>query len=126
MSTKRNIWKEYDLITEQWSPRVVADANGQSVKLAKIENNLVWHSHENEDEIFLIMKGSVTIQYRDRDDVVLNEGDIHTVPKGVEHNPLANSECWVMLFEPQETAHTGNVKSDKTRSVEEQLASIDS
>ncbi|MBL1406690.1 MAG: cupin [Hyphomicrobiales bacterium] len=125
MSTKRNIWKEFDLITEQWSPRVVADANGQSVKLAKIENQLVWHSHEKEDEIFLIMKGSVTIQYRDRDDVVLNEGDIHTVPKGVEHNPLASGECWVMLFEPKETAHTGNVQSDKTRSVEEQRASID-
>lgn len=126
MSTKRNIWKEYDTITEQWSPRVVADANGQSVKIAKIENDLVWHSHENEDEVFLIMKGSVTIQYRDRDDVILNEGDIHTVPKGVEHNPLAAEECWVMLFEPQETAHTGNVQSDKTRSVEEQRASIDS
>lgn len=125
MSTKRNIWEEYNAITEQWSPRVIADANGQSVKLAKIENDLVWHSHENEDEIFLIMKGSVTIQYRNRDDVVLNEGDIHTVPKGVEHNPVADKECWVMLFEPQETAHTGDVQSDKTRSNEEQRASID-
>lgn len=126
MATKRNIWEEYDKVTKQWSPRVIADANGQSVKLAKIENELVWHSHENEDEIFLIMKGSVTIQYRDRDNVVLNEGDIHTVPKGVEHNPLASAECWVMLFEPQETAHTGNVRSHKTRSVAEQRASIDS
>lgn len=125
MPVKRNIWEEYDKVAQQWSPRVIADANGQSVKLAKIENELVWHSHENEDEIFLIMKGSVTIQYRDREDVVLNEGDIHTVPKGVEHNPLAKGECWVMLFEPQETAHTGNVQSDKTRSVEEQRASID-
>lgn len=109
-------------MSEHWSPRTVAEANGQSVKLAKISGEFDWHHHAGEDEIFMVMKGSVTIQYKDRDDMVLNEGDIHTVPMGIEHCPKTDEECWIILFEPNETAHTGNVVTDKTKSIEEQRA----
>lgn len=122
---KSNIWSSYDSIHDHWSPKVVADANGQSVKLAKLLGELTWHDHTNEDEVFLVLKGSVTIQYKDRDDVTLNEGDIHTVPKGVLHNPVAQDECWIVLFEPTETAHTGNVIMEKTKSIEAQRSHLD-
>lgn len=110
-----NIDREFAQITDYWSPRVVADVNDQSVKLAKLKGEFVWHDHQDEDELFFIIKGSLTIRYRDRDDVVLNAGDMHVVPKGVEHNPLAEDECWVMLFEPAETKHTGDVVVDGTK-----------
>jgi mannose-6-phosphate isomerase-like protein (cupin superfamily) len=168
-SPKRNVHKELDNVTEHWFPRVIADANGQSVKVAKIKGNLTWHSHKDEDEVFFILKGkpccwtsiqdaqtrfeftwtsnplkpghcglnlcyhqhpllpsalcpvgSVVIEYRDRPNVELNEGDIHTVPMGVEHNPVAAEECWLMLFEPMATKHTGDTVSPLTRTVEEQ------
>ncbi|MCX2723645.1 cupin domain-containing protein [Roseibium salinum] len=120
-----NIDKEFAQITDHWSPRVVADVNGQSVKLAKLKGEFVWHDHEDEDELFFIVKGSLTIRYRDRDDVVLNAGDMHVVPKGVEHNPIAAEECWVMLFEPAETKHTGNVVVEGTRTAAQQRAHLD-
>ncbi|WP_428647607.1 cupin domain-containing protein [Roseibium sp.] len=119
-----NIDKEFAEITDYWSPRVVADVNDQSVKLAKLKGEFVWHDHENEDELFFIVKGSLTIRYRDRDDVVLNVGDMHVVPKGVEHNPLAADECWVMLFEPAETKHTGDVVVEGTKTAAQQRAHL--
>ncbi len=119
-----NIDREYAEITDYWSPRVVADVNGQSVKLAKLKGEFVWHDHKDEDELFFIVRGSLTIRYRDRDDVVLNAGDMHVVPRGVEHNPLAEDECWVMLFEPAETKHTGDVVVEGTRSVADQRAHL--
>ncbi len=119
-----NIDREYAEITDYWSPRVVADVNGQSVKLAKLKGEFVWHDHKDEDELFFIVRGSLTIRYRDRDDVVLNAGDMHVVPRGVEHNPLAEDECWVMLFEPAETKHTGDVVVKGTRSVADQRAHL--
>ncbi|MES0879919.1 cupin domain-containing protein [Roseibium sp. SCP14] len=119
-----NVDREFAQITDYWSPRVVADVNDQSVKLAKLKGEFVWHDHENEDELFFVVKGSLTIQYRDRDDVVLGAGDMHVVPKGVEHNPIAKDECWVMLFEPAETKHTGDVVVDGTKSAAEQRAHL--
>lgn len=96
-----NLDREFGQITDYWSPRVVADVNNQSVKLAKLKGEFVWHDHADEDELFFIVKGSLTIQYRDREDVVLSAGELHVVPKGVEHNPLAENECWVMLLNLQ-------------------------
>jgi mannose-6-phosphate isomerase-like protein (cupin superfamily) len=125
MTGVRNIWSALDAIDEHWSPRVVADANGQSVKVAKLLGELVWHHHAEEDEIFLVLRGSLSIRYRDRPDITLREGDIHTVPRGVEHNPRAEEECWIVLFEPAETAHTGNVVHERTRSITEQRSQID-
>jgi mannose-6-phosphate isomerase-like protein (cupin superfamily) len=119
-----NIDREFAKVTDYWSPRVVADVNNQSVKLAKLKGEFVWHDHEDEDELFFIVKGSLTIRYRDRDDVVLSPGDMHVVPKGVEHNPLAKDECWVMLFEPAETKHTGDVVVEGTKSAAQQRAHL--
>lgn len=119
-----NIDREFAQISDYWSPRVVADVNDQSVKLAKLKGEFVWHDHEDEDELFFIVKGSLTIQYRDREDVVLNAGDMHVVPKGIQHNPIAESECWVMLFEPAETKHTGDVVTEGTRSPADQRAHL--
>ena len=122
--TVRNVFETYDAIDEHWSPRAVAAANGQLVKVCRIKGEFVWHHHEMEDEIFLVLKGSLTIRYRDRDDVVLGEGDIHTVPKGVEHMPVCEEEVMCLLFEPGETAHTGNVTADITKSIEAQSAHL--
>ena len=119
-----NLDKEFALITDFWSPRVVADVNDQCVKLAKLKGEFVWHDHENEDELFFVVKGSLTIRYRDRDDVVLGAGDMHVVPKGIEHNPIAAEECWVMLFEPAETKHTGDVVVEGTKSAAQQRAHL--
>ena len=112
---------EFAQIREHWSPRVIARVNDQYVKLAKLKGEFVWHDHAQEDELFFIVKGQLQMQYEDRT-ITLNEGDMHVVPRGVQHNPVAEQECWVMLVEPVETKHTGDVIADKTRSLGEQLA----
>ncbi|MEF3135008.1 MULTISPECIES: cupin domain-containing protein [Rhizobium] len=115
---------EYAEVTEHWSPRVIADLNGQSVKLAKVKGQLAWHSHRDEDELFLIWKGSLTIEYRDRPHVHLSAGDFHVVPRGVEHNPVAPEECWIVLFEPSQTKHTGDVVTEKTKTLDAQRSHL--
>ena len=88
--------------------------------LAKLKGEFVWHDHAGEDELFFIVKGELEMQY-ETGSVTLSEGAVHVVPKGVRHNPVAAEECWVMLVEPVETKHTGDIIADKTRSIEEQL-----
>lgn len=110
---KINLMQKFDLFSEQWSPKVVADLNGQQVKLAKIEGELPWHFHENEDELFMVVKGSMILKLREKE-VRLNEGELFVVPKGVEHQPVAEQEALIMLFEPAETAHTGNIECEQT------------
>ncbi len=124
--SKKNIFEVYENIVEFWSPNAVAEANGQLVKVCKIKGELVWHHHESEDEIFLVLKGQLTIQYRDRANVILRPGDIHTVPRGVEHNPQCDDEVMMLLIEPGETAHTGNVVTDITKSIGAQRAHLSS
>lgn len=121
-----NIEQEFEAIADYWSPRVVADVNGQCVKLAKLKGEFVWHDHADEDELFFVVKGGLTIRYRDREDAVLSTGDLHVVPKGVQHNPIAQDECWVMLFEPAETKHTGEVIVEGTKSAAQQRAHLQS
>jgi len=121
---KTNLDAAFGQLTEFWSPRVVAAANGQYVKVAKVKGEFVWHAHAAEDEFFLVRRGELTIRYRDRPDVILREGDFHVVPKGVEHNPLAREECWVVLVEPTRTKHTGETISDMTKSIEQQAAPL--
>jgi len=121
---KHNIFDTFENIAEYWSPHAVAEANGQLVKIAKLKGEFVWHDHKEEDEVFLVLKGELTIRYRDREDVVLGPGDIHTVPKGVEHCPVCADEVMCLLFEPGETAHTGNVVADLTKSIDEQRANL--
>lgn len=117
---------EFSAITEYWSPRVVAELNGQYMKLAKVKGELVWHAHSEEDELFLIHKGCLTLKFRDRSDVVLKAGEFYVVPKGVEHFPVAEDETWVILLEPAATKHTGDTPSARSKSIEAQRAHLNS
>ncbi len=111
---KINLKQKFSLFDEYWTPKIIGELNGQYVKLAKVKGEMVWHKHDKEDELFLIIKGSLTIKLREKD-VELNEGDVFIVPKGVEHLPVAKDEVHLLLFEPKSTAHTGNVKSHLTK-----------
>jgi len=107
-------------LTELWSPRVVGELDDAYVKVAKVHGSLAWHSHDNEDEMFLILKGRLRIEM-ENGSVELDEGQMFVVPKGVRHNPVAENECHILLIERKTTLHTGDVKTDKTRSLAEQL-----
>lgn len=100
-------------LTEHWSPRLVAELNGQQVKLAKFQGAFVWHHHEAEDELFLVHRGRFRMEFRDRV-VELAAGDLIVVPRGVEHRPVADEEVEVILFEPAGTLNTGNVRNERT------------
>ncbi|WP_088346103.1 MULTISPECIES: cupin domain-containing protein [Rhodomicrobium] len=115
-----NFARELEQVTDYWSPRVVGRVNDQYVKVAKLKGELVWHKHDAEDELFYIVKGRLVIQYEDKA-VTLNQGDFHVVPKGVMHNPVAEEECWIALIETVTTAHTGDVVTERTKSLEDQL-----
>jgi len=107
-------------LTELWSPRVVAEVDDAYVKVAKVQGSLAWHSHDREDELFLVLDGHLRIELEDGT-VELDAGDMFVVPKGVRHNPVAEQECLLMLIERKSTLHTGNVVTEKTRSLSEQL-----
>lgn len=111
---KINLQQKFDLFSSHWSPKIVGELNGQHVKLVKFDGEFVWHHHEHEDEMFFVMKGSFRMEYRDRT-VVLNENEFLIVPRGVEHRPVADSEVWVMLFEPAGTLNTGNTEGELTK-----------
>ena len=108
-----NIKEKLSLFSEQWTPKKIGELNGQQLLVAKIEGEFIWHAHENEDELFMIIKGSLIIEFRDKT-IELNEGEIYIIPKGVEHKPIAKEEVHVLLFEPLDIKHTGNVISDVT------------
>ena len=110
---KLNVKQKLESFSDQWSPKIIAELNNQQVKLAKLEGEFIWHSHENEDELFYILKGKLVIEFRDRTEV-LNEGDMLVIPAGVEHKPFAEKEVHVMLFEPKETKHTGDIDHPRT------------
>ena len=114
---KVNIAEKLSRFTEHFQPRLVGELNGQHVKVAKLQGEFVWHHHEAEDEMFLVVHGSMTLQVRDRDgvlNVVLNKGELFIVPRGVEHRPMAAEECHIMLFEPAGTLNTGNLRNERT------------
>ncbi len=98
---------------EYWSPKVVGELNGQLVKLAKLKGEFVWHHHKEEDELFMVIKGELTIRLKDQT-IQLKKGQFFIIPKGVEHLPIAKEECHVMLFEPKSVLNTGNVINEKT------------
>ena len=108
-----NVMEKFDLFQDQWSPKVIADLNGQQVKLAKIQGEFVWHDHAEEDELFYVIKGELRMLFRDGEKLI-KAGEIIVVPKGVEHKPIAEEEVWVMLFEPAATKHTGDVETELT------------
>ena len=107
-------------LTELWSPRVVAEVDDAYVKVAKVQGSLAWHSHDDEDELFLVLDGHLRIEMDDTS-VELGEGELFVVPKGVRHNPVAEKECLLLLIERKSTLHTGTTVTDKTRSVADQL-----
>jgi mannose-6-phosphate isomerase-like protein (cupin superfamily) len=107
-------------LDELWSPRIVAELDDTYVKVAKVHGSLAWHSHDNEDELFYVLKGRLRIEM-ESGSVDLNEGELFVVPKGVRHNPVAEDECHILLIERKSTQHTGDVKTDRTRSLADQL-----
>jgi len=108
-----NLSQKLDLFHEHWSPRIVGELNDSYVKLAKLQGEFVWHQHENEDELFLVVKGKLQIKLRDRD-LWINAGEFVIIPKGVEHCPVADEEVQVLLLEPKSTLNTGDVQNERT------------
>ena len=111
---KVNLREKFDLFSERWSPKIVGELNGQQVKLVKFLGPFVWHHHDNEDELFFVVKGRFRMEFRDRH-VWLEEGEFLIVPRGVEHRPVAEEEAQVLLFEPATTLNTGNVRNERTK-----------
>jgi len=116
---KVNLSEKLSLFTEYWSPKIAGELNGQQVKLVKFLGEFVWHHHDAEDELFLVIRGSFRMDYRDGEGRVqaidLHEGEFLIVPRGLEHRPVADREVQVMLFEPASTLNTGNVRSERTK-----------
>ena len=110
---KVNLTEKFGLFDEYWSPKIVGELNGQHVKLAKLKGEFIWHHHEVEDELFLVIKGQLVLKLKEKD-VVLEEGEFFIVPRGVEHKPVAKEEAHVLLFEPVSTLNTGNVRNERT------------
>jgi mannose-6-phosphate isomerase-like protein (cupin superfamily) len=115
MSQSRvNLAEKFSLFDERWSPKIVGELNGQHVKLVKLLGEFVWHHHDDEDELFLVVKGRFRMEYRDREEWI-EAGEFVVVPRGVEHRPVAEEEAHVMLFEPAGTVNTGNATGRMTQ-----------
>ena len=110
---KINLAKKLARFSECWSPRIVGELNGQHVKIAKLKGEFIWHHHEEEDELFLVIKGKMIIHLRDRT-VELSEGEFFIVPRGIEHKPAAEEETHILVFEPTSTLNTGNIRNERT------------
>ena len=110
---KVNLTRKFSLFSETWRPKIVAELNDAYVKVVKLKGEFVWHHHETEDELFYVVKGSLTIRLRDGE-IHLREGELVVIPKGVEHLPVASEEAHVVLIEPKSTLNTGNVRSERT------------
>ena len=110
---KINLAEKFGLFTETWSPRILAELNGQHVKLARLEGEFVWHSHEEEDELFLVVEGELRLLFRDGE-VLLGPGELCVVPRGVEHKPVAEKQVQVLLLEPASTVNTGTAGGPRT------------
>lgn len=110
---KVDLNEKFSLFTEHWNPKIVGELNGQYVKIAKLEGEFIWHQHEAEDELFLVIKGELTIKLRDGD-IDLKEGQFFIVPRGVEHLPVAENEAHVLLFEPKSVLNTGDKRNERT------------
>ena len=110
-----NIMNKFSLFNEEWTPKIIGELNEQYVKVCKLKDDFVWHSHKNEDELFMVFKGTLLIDFRDGETVEVNEGEILIIPKGVEHKPHTNGEIvFNLLFEPKTTLHTGDIETEMT------------
>ena len=117
---KVNLREKFALFSEHWSPKIVGDLNRQQVKLVKFQGSFVWHHHDDEDELFLVIQGRFPMEFRDHS-VALEEGEFLIVPRGVEHRPVADEEVWVLLFEPATTLNTGNTTGELTVATPDRL-----
>ena len=110
-----NVMNKFSLFDEKWTPKIIGELNSQYVKVCKLQDDFVWHSHKNEDELFMVFKGTLFIDFRDGRTVEIKEGEILIIPKGVEHRPHTNGEIvFNLLFEPMETLHTGDFDTERT------------
>ncbi len=109
-----NFQEKFTKITEQWTPRVIAEMNNNQFKIARIQGEFIWHKHEETDEVFIIIEGTMQLEFRDGT-VLLEEGEMYVVPKGVEHKPVSQNECKILMIEPKGTTNTGNVGGDRTQ-----------
>ena len=112
---KINLKEKLSMFSDHWSPKIITEMNDYQIKLVKIKGDFVWHNHEDTDELFLVIKGKMYIEFKDKT-IELNEGEMYVVPKGVEHKPYAENECEVMLVEPRGIVNTGNTKGELTAS----------
>jgi mannose-6-phosphate isomerase-like protein (cupin superfamily) len=117
---KVNLAETFARFSDQWSPKIVGELNGQQVKLVRFQGEFIWHHHDVEDELFLVVDGRFRMEFRDRN-VWLEKGDFLIVPRGVEHRPVAEEEAQVLLFEPATTLNTGNLRNERTRERLERL-----
>jgi len=108
-----NLIEKFNLFNEHWTPKLIADLNGQHVKIAKMKGEFVWHKHEQQDELFLVVRGRFRMEFREKN-VWVEEGEIIVVPRDAEHRPVADEEAHILMFEPANTLNTGNVNSDRT------------
>jgi len=111
---KVNIKEKMGAFGDYWNPRILGELNGQYVKAVKLRGSFVWHQHDHEDELFLVVKGKLKMEFRDRI-VEVNEGEFIIVPRGIEHRPAADEEVEVLLFEPVSTLNTGNIENERTK-----------
>ena len=109
-------------LTDLWSPKIIAKVNDQYVKVAKLHGEFLWHAHTDEDELFQVLRGTLRIQIEYQPDILLHPGDLCVIPRGTRHNPIAEEECLILLIETVTTRHTGDTPSERTRSIEDQLA----
>jgi mannose-6-phosphate isomerase-like protein (cupin superfamily) len=123
MQIAKNFENELLSVTEFWSPKVIGQVNNQYIKVAKLKGEFVWHQHDDEDEMFYVVKGRLVIQFESHA-VELGAGDFCIVPKGVMHNPIAENECWIVLIETVTTQHTGDIETPLTKTIEQQLTRV--
>jgi len=117
---KININEKLDLFEEYWSPKIIGEVNESYVKVAKLKGEFLWHIHENEDEMFYVLRGLLIIRFRDKD-IIINEGEFLIIPKGIEHMPVAEEEVHVMLIEAKTTLNTGDVRNERTVEILEKI-----
>ncbi|CAI7727246.1 cupin domain-containing protein [Bacillus sp. FSL W7-1034] len=120
MISKVNIEEKFSQINDYWNPRIGGELNDSYMKMVKMKGEFIWHHHDDEDEMFFVWKGNLVIRFRDRE-ITLNEGEFLVIPKGVEHQPIAEEEVHLLLIEPKTTLNTGNVLNERTVSIPEQI-----
>ncbi|AZV52050.1 MULTISPECIES: cupin domain-containing protein [Bacillus] len=120
MISKINIQEKFLQINDYWNPRISGELNDSYIKMVKIKGEFIWHHHDDEDEMFFVCKGNLVIRFRDRE-IALNEGEFLVIPKGIEHQPIAEEEVHLLLIEPKTTLNTGNVVNERTVSIPERM-----